>query len=95
MGACSALRLVEIEPAITGSNPAPLIHVAFNMAAPELRFQILLSAHGVALLHFGSPAAREMAMLVQLFQIQGTTIKLCRVEDTDDCSSGSRNSWAW
>nr|TKV94400.1 LOW QUALITY PROTEIN: hypothetical protein SEVIR_9G292300v2 [Setaria viridis] len=51
---------------------------------PHLRFQLLPSPRGVALLHFGSPAAREMAMDVQPVHLNGATVTLERAEETDD-----------
>nr|XP_034570764.1 extensin-like [Setaria viridis] len=64
--------------------PSPLIHAALHVAAPHLRFQLLPSPRGVALLHFGSPAAREMAMDVQPVHLNGATVTLERAEETDD-----------
>lgn len=75
---------VEVEPADVVANPAPLLHAAFLAAAPDLRFQILPSAHGVALLHFGCPAARELALLIEPLYIRGVTFRLRRLEETDD-----------
>lgn len=75
---------VEIEPPTAAANPTPLIYTAFNIAAPQLRFQILLSSCGLALLHFGSAVAWEAGMLVQPIHVNGTTIRLERVEETDD-----------
>lgn len=80
----SRYAFVEIDPPAAATAPAPLIHAAFNFAAPGLCFQILPSAHGVALLHFGSPEAREAAMSAQPFHVGGATVSLGRIEETTD-----------
>ncbi|CAD6235852.1 unnamed protein product [Miscanthus lutarioriparius] len=53
-------------------------------STPQLRFQLLPSSRGVALLHFGSAEAREAAMHAQPIQLNGTVVRLERVESTDD-----------
>ncbi|CAN6167308.1 unnamed protein product [Urochloa humidicola] len=75
---------VELEPLSAAANPAPLIRGALLRAAPTLRYQILPSAHGVALLHFDTVAAREEALLLQPIEHHGTLVKLNRIENTDD-----------
>uniref|UniRef100_K4A0X3 DUF4283 domain-containing protein n=1 Tax=Setaria italica TaxID=4555 RepID=K4A0X3_SETIT len=75
---------VEVEPPGAAVNPAPLIHSAFHVAVPQLRFQLLPSSRGVALVHFGTAAAREAAMAVQPIRLNRTVVHLERVEDTDD-----------
>ncbi|CAO2043010.1 unnamed protein product [Urochloa humidicola] len=76
---------VELEPVTATANPAPTIRGALLRAAPRLRYQMLPSAHGVALLHFNSAADREEAMQLQPIHHHGTLVKLGRIEETDDC----------
>ncbi|CAO1943882.1 unnamed protein product [Urochloa humidicola] len=75
---------VQLEPLIAAANPAPLIRAAFQSNAPGLRFQMLPSSRGVALLHFNNADEREEAMELQPLLHQGTQVQLERVEDTDD-----------
>ncbi|CAN6300755.1 unnamed protein product [Urochloa humidicola] len=75
---------VELVPVTAAANPAPIIRGALLRAAPALRYQILPSAHGVALLYFHFTADREEAMLLQPLDYHGTLVKIGRIEDTDD-----------
>jgi hypothetical protein len=75
---------VEVEPPTAALTPVPLIHAAFNSAAPTLHFQLLPSSRGVALLRFGNAAARESAMAAQPFRLQGATVTVKRVEESED-----------
>jgi hypothetical protein len=84
---------VEVEPPTAALTPAPLIHAAFNSAAPTLRFQLLPSSRGVALLRFGNAAARESAMAAQPFRLRGATVTLKRVEESEDRFFGLPNGW--
>ncbi|CAO2199126.1 unnamed protein product [Urochloa humidicola] len=83
-GRAARYAYVEMEPVTAAANPAPLIRGALLRAAPNLRYQIVPSAHGAALLHFSSAAAREHAMALQPFEHHGTLVKLGRIENTDD-----------
>ncbi|RCV31712.1 hypothetical protein SETIT_6G200100v2 [Setaria italica] len=80
----SRFAFVYVDPLAAAAAPSPLIHAALHVAEPHMRFQLLPSPRGVALLHFGSPAAREMAMDVQPVHINGATVTLERAEETDD-----------
>ncbi|CAN6222677.1 unnamed protein product [Urochloa humidicola] len=75
---------VNLEPITAAANPAPLIRAAFFRVALHLQFQLAPSHHGVSMMRFASPAAREAAMVLQPIVHEGSTVKLLRVEDTDD-----------
>ncbi|CAO2043530.1 unnamed protein product [Urochloa humidicola] len=75
---------VTMEPVTAAANPAPTIRGALLRTAAHLRYRILPSAHGVALLHFDTAIAREQAMALQPFEYHGSLVKLDRVENTDD-----------
>ncbi|CAN6345375.1 unnamed protein product [Urochloa humidicola] len=75
---------VEIEPVTAAANPAPMIRGALLRVAPHLRYRILPSAHGVALLHFPSAAAREEAVALQPVEYHESLVKIGRIENTDD-----------